>query len=75
MTVTTQDRKNMTAQEIRVLPWVAQGKTSWEIGQIMGISERTVTAHVTNIMTKLDAVSRPHLVAKAVAVGIIQIAE
>ena len=56
----------ITQREQEMLEWLKQGKTSWEIGQILGISENTVNFHIKNLMKKLEAVNRPHLVAVAV---------
>jgi len=41
-----------------VLYWLKQGKTSWDIALILGISERTVNFHVANMMRKLGVNSR-----------------
>ena len=41
------------------------GKTSGEIGMILGISARTVNFHVTAILAKLDAVNKTQAVIKA----------
>lgn len=56
----------LTNRETAVLSWIKEGKSSWEISQILKCSERTVNFHVTNIKTKLGVVSR----AQAVAVGL-----
>ena len=43
----------LTGREKSCLHWVAQGKTSWEIGSILRISEHTVNFHLKNAMAKL----------------------
>ncbi len=53
----------LSEREIEVLKWLAEGKTSWEIGVILNISERTVKFHVQNLMRRLGAANRHHLVA------------
>lgn len=63
----------ITNREKEMLHWLRQGKTSWEISKILGISENTVNFHIKNIMHKLEAVNRPHLVALAVQKGILNI--
>lgn len=63
----------LTAREREVLAWIRQGKSSWEISVILGISERTIKFHVGTIMRKLNAVSRPHAVAIAISTGLIPI--
>jgi DNA-binding CsgD family transcriptional regulator len=55
----------LTDRECEVLKWTGEGKSSWEIGMILNISERTVKYHINNIKTKLNAVNRAHAVAKA----------
>lgn len=64
---------SLTPKETEVLKWVKQGKSTWDISTILGISERTVKFHVGNIMQKLDAVTRTHAVAKAIELGMLDI--
>jgi len=40
-------------RELECLQWAAAGKTAWEIGQILGISERTTNFHLGNVRAKL----------------------
>ncbi|HEY6872559.1 MAG TPA: LuxR C-terminal-related transcriptional regulator [Geobacteraceae bacterium] len=61
----------ISIREKEVLNWVKYGKSTWDISKILNISERTVKYHINNIMRKLDAVSRPHAVAIALATGLI----
>ena len=61
----------LTARETECLKWTAEGKTTWEIATIMGISERTVIFHLQNVMHKLNVSNRSHAVARAVAQQII----
>ncbi|MES2351385.1 MAG: LuxR family transcriptional regulator [Pseudomonadota bacterium] len=56
---------SLTAREVEVLRWTADGKTSGEVGQIMNISERTVNFHINNSLVKLGAVNKTALVIKA----------
>lgn len=62
---------HLTAREREVLTWAAQGKTGWEIAQILHLAERTVTYHVENAKVKLGATSRGHAIVKAVTLGLI----
>jgi DNA-binding CsgD family transcriptional regulator len=64
-------RPALTSQEERCLRWVAQGKTSWEIGKIMFISEPTVVFHLKNLMKKLDVINRSQALAVAIRLGLI----
>lgn len=53
-----EDREGLTRRELEVLRWVAAGKTNRAIAQQLGLSEKTVDRHVSNIFTKLDVSSR-----------------
>ncbi len=48
----------LTAREVQVLRLVARGLTNRSIGVDLGLSERTVDRHVSNILTKLGVSSR-----------------
>ena len=61
----------LTQRERDCLSYCAIGKTSWEIGQILGISEKTVDFHIGNASIKLDANSRIFAVVKALRLGLI----
>ncbi len=54
-----------------VLSWVAAGKSSWEIGRILSISEHTVNSHIERAVSKLGAANRPEAVAKAIMLDLI----
>jgi len=63
--------QELTAREAECLRWAADGKTSWEIAQLLSMSERTANFHLNNAMIKLDVCNRQHAVAKAVLRGLI----
>jgi NarL family two-component system response regulator LiaR len=50
--------KPITSREMAVLKLIAQGHTNAEIADILFISERTVTTHVSNILAKLHLANR-----------------
>jgi DNA-binding response OmpR family regulator len=52
-------------REVETLTWVARGKTSSEIAQILGLTKRTVDFHVDNARAKLGAATRTEAVIKA----------
>jgi DNA-binding response OmpR family regulator len=52
-------------REVEVLTWVARGKTSGEIAQIIGLTKRTIDFHIDNARGKLDAATRTEAVVKA----------
>ncbi len=58
-------RARLTEREREVLTWIAAGKSSWEIGEILGIAKRTVDEHASLATHKLGAVNRTHAVAIA----------
>ncbi|RXH38244.1 helix-turn-helix transcriptional regulator [Bradyrhizobium zhanjiangense] len=61
------DRKVALSQrEISCMRWVAEGKSSWEVGMILGISLNTVNFHIKNAMRKLGATSRIQAIAMAI---------
>ncbi|APO70360.1 LuxR family transcriptional regulator protein (plasmid) [Rhizobium gallicum] len=64
---------NLSLREKECLLWVARGKSSWDIGVILGISENTVNFHVKNIMRKLNVNSRTVAAMKAFEFGIIEL--
>ena len=70
---TTQSLTNvhLTARELECLRWAAEGKTGWEIGRLLGISERTVVFHVENAARKLGVFGRRQAVARAIALQLI----
>jgi len=61
----------LTARECEVLRWSAAGKTADEIGKILGISERTVTFHITSSLSKLHVSNKTQAVAKALLLGML----
>ncbi len=62
----------LTPRERECLLWVGEGKTSWEIGIIIGASERTVNFHLTNAAAKLGVSGRRHAVARALLLGLLR---
>jgi DNA-binding CsgD family transcriptional regulator len=61
----------LTSREVEVLRWTMDGKTAWEVGRILGISEQTVVRHVSAATRKLDCVNKHHAVVKALRLGLI----
>jgi DNA-binding CsgD family transcriptional regulator len=66
------ERPSLTPRELECLRWTMEGKTAWEVGAILGISERTAVLHVNNAMHKLGAVNKHQAVLKALRLGLIQ---
>lgn len=65
------DRPQLTPRELEALRWTMEGKTAWELGRILGISERTAVLHVNNAMHKLGCASKHQAVLKALRLGLI----
>jgi DNA-binding response OmpR family regulator len=59
-------------REVETLTWVARGKTSAEIAQILGLTKRTVDFHIDNARTKLGAATRTQAVIKAATGRVIE---
>ena len=56
---------SLTARETEVLSWLAKGKTNRDIGDILGMSPRTVNKHLEHIYEKLGVETRTAAVAAA----------
>ena len=62
-----QPPSKLSERERDAIAFVAAGKTDWEIGTILNISESTARFHVDNARRKLGAVNRAHAVARFLA--------
>lgn len=62
----------LTQREQEVLAYLAEGAGNDEIGEVLGISPKTVARHRENIMNKLNLHTRTELVKYAIRKGIIQ---
>jgi LuxR family quorum sensing-dependent transcriptional regulator len=63
----------LSKREQECLEWVAIGKSDWEIGEILSISEKTVNAHIERAKQKFGVPSRVQAVVVAIRMGAIQI--
>ncbi|WP_439859271.1 response regulator [Pseudomonas sp. MBLB4136] len=63
-------RYQLTARELEVLEWVACGKTNRDIGEILGLSPRTVNKHLEHVYVKLGVETRTAAAAVAMAMGV-----
>ncbi|TCV85827.1 helix-turn-helix transcriptional regulator [Sulfurirhabdus autotrophica] len=61
----------LSVRELEVLQWLKEGKTAWEVGAILSISERTVKFHITNCYTKLNVTNRSQAIARAMCLNLI----
>lgn len=65
------EEQTVTDREREVLQFVAEGLRNKEIADRMGITERTVKAHLASTFNKLGATSRAEAIARAMAAGIL----
>ncbi|MNZ47583.1 Response regulator PleD [compost metagenome] len=63
-------RYQLTGREVEVLEWVACGKTNRDIGEILGLSPRTVNKHLEHVYVKLGVETRTAAAALVIAMGV-----
>ncbi len=63
----------LTQRETEVLSLVAQGLANKEIALELGIGEKTVKTHVSNILSKLGVLSRTQAALYAVQIGLVPV--
>ena len=61
----------LTARELEVMQWLKEGKTAWEVGSILSISERTVKFHIAKSYAKLNVTNRSQAIARAMRLNLI----
>lgn len=62
----------LSAREHECLDWSAHGKTSREIGLILGITQRTVYFHLNNVAKKLNVYGTRHAISRSIMLGLIK---
>jgi DNA-binding CsgD family transcriptional regulator len=65
------ERPSLTPRELEALRWTMDGKTAWEVGALLGITERTAVMHINNATHKLGCVNKHQAVLKALRLGLI----
>jgi NarL family two-component system response regulator LiaR len=65
----------LTEREVEVLKLVARGLTNQEIADRLGVSERTVRTHISNILGKLHLANRTQAALYALREGIASLDE
>ncbi len=63
---------DLTPRETEVMHWVVAGKSDFEIGEILAISQSTTHFHVENAKRKLDSTTRAQAAARAVHLGLVR---
>jgi len=64
-------RPHLSPREKECFQLVAQGKSNWDIGHLLSISEAAAAFHVKNVLKKLRVSTRMQAVAIGVALGMI----
>ena len=63
-----QQQFDLTQREAEVLIWIAKGKANKDIGEILGLSPRTVNKHLEQIFVKLGVENRASAAVRAAEV-------
>ena len=61
----------LSSRELEILQWAAAGKSQQDIGDILSISHRTVEVHLRSSREKLNALTTPQAVGRAIGIGLI----
>ncbi|MCL4782458.1 MAG: response regulator transcription factor [Bryobacterales bacterium] len=67
------DLDPLTARETQIVSLIAEGLSNKEIGERLGIAEKTVRVHMTHILDKMGAADRTQLLIIAVQRGMIHL--
>jgi|GEM_PF-2918504 len=63
----------LTKRQIECLYWSAAGKTAWEVGQLLGLSEWTVVYHLERTKKRFGVRRKCEAIGHAVALGLIRV--
>lgn len=63
----------LTGRELEVLQGVARGYSNGRIGELLGVSPKTVDSHRTTLMRKMGAHSTATLLVRAMCAGLIDV--
>jgi len=72
-TAPLQQGRPLSSRECQCLTLAARGMTSYDIGEKLGIAERTANFHFSNIISKLGVLNRREAVAMGMAHGLIRV--
>lgn len=65
--------RGLTDRQLSILVMVARGRTNRQIGEVLGVSERTIRNHMRTILRKLSSSDRTQAVVIAIEHGWIPI--
>lgn len=68
----TAPQPDLTKRQIQCLQWIAEGKSSWEIGEILGLSEYTVNEHLAAARKRLGVRTTTQAAIQAVLRGFVK---
>jgi DNA-binding CsgD family transcriptional regulator len=68
------ERCSLTERERDCLIWIAAGKTTAEVADVLSVAERTVAFHLANARRKLGVANSHHAIMRAVSLGHIKAA-
>lgn len=69
------EEPKLSAREHECLLWASRGKSSSDIGAILGLSPRTIDSYLEKACAKLRVRTRVEAVAAAVREGLIEVEE
>lgn len=61
----------LSSRELECLKWTSEGKTTWEISRILGLSQDTTRSYLREATKKFGVHSKHHAVVRAIAAGLI----
>jgi LuxR family transcriptional regulator, quorum-sensing system regulator LasR len=64
-------KPQLTNRQRECLQWVRAGKSSWAIGEVLGIAEATVNFHIGEACKRLNVQTRQQAVIEAIVKGVI----
>jgi len=70
-TLLPEEALRFSDREVAVMRWTAEGKTSGEIADILGIAERTVNFHIQNVTAKLNASNKTAAAIRMAVMGLL----
>lgn len=62
---------SLTPRELEVLKWAADGKTEWETGKILSLSQHTVSEHLESAARRLNCATKIQAVVRAYRAGLL----
>jgi DNA-binding CsgD family transcriptional regulator len=64
---------HVSPRQREVLFWAAHGKSAWETGRILNLTEATVKSYIASACKRLNAQNKVHAVAICITLGVFRI--